>query len=179
MKRTLAIASLILTLFSIKKVSAQDTLYWSSGYKLTPKDFRGKPDTTASYPSTSICGIKYIGHAKKNSVKTEAFGIFIRPKSWAVISEDDNLWLIHEQLNFDIAELFARKLRKTFSEYKFRYMTVQQDLDSLYDINHNEMNKMHASYEKETNHGIDESEQSIWNHKIKSEMENLEKYSSN
>ena len=178
MKRTLAVASLILTLFSFKKVSAQDTLYWSSGYKLTPKDFHGKPDTTASYPSISTCGIKYIGHASKNAVQTEAFGIFIRPKSWAVLYEDDSLWLIHERLNFDIAELFARKLRKSFFEYKFRYATVQQDLDSLYDINHNEMNEMHASYEKETNHGLDESAQSIWNHKIKSELEKFEKYSS-
>jgi secreted PhoX family phosphatase len=179
MKLNLVIVALILTIFSFKKVFAQDTLYWSSGYKLKPKDFRGKPDTTASYPSISICGIKYNGHAKKNAVQTEAFGIFIRPKSWAVISEDDSLWLIHEQVNFDIAELFARKLRKTFSEYKFSYATVQQDLDSLYDINHEEMNTMHASYEKETNHGIDESAQSIWNHKIKSELENFEKYSSN
>src|SRR5664279_2132818 len=120
----------MLTLFSFKKVSAQDTLYWSSGYKLTPKDFRGKPDTTAFYPSISVCGIKYIGHAKKNAVQTEASGIFIRPKSWAVIAEDDSLWLIHEQVNFDMAELFARKLRKSFSEYTFRYLTVQQDLDS-------------------------------------------------
>ena len=87
--------------------------------------------------------------------------------------------MIHERLNFDIAELFARKLRKTFSEYTFRYATVQQDLDSLYDINHDEMNEMHASYEKETNHGLDESAQSIWNHKIKSELQNFEKYSSN
>ena len=119
MKRTLAIGSLLLILFSFKKVSAQDTLYWSSGYKLTPKDFRGKPDTTATYPSISVCGIKYIGHAGKTTVQTEAFGIFIRPKSWAVLYEDDSLWLIHERLNFDIAELFARKLRKTFSEYKY------------------------------------------------------------
>ena len=165
----------MLTLFSFKKVSAQDTLYWSSGYKLTPKDFRGKPDTTAFYPSISVCGIKYIGHAKKNAVQTEASGIFIRPKSWAVIAEDDSLWLIHEQVNFDMAELFARKLRKSFSEYTFRYLTVQQDLDSLYDMNHDEMNKMHASYEKETNHGIDESAQSIRNHKIKLELEKFRK----
>lgn len=179
MKRTLAIFAMILTLSSIKRASAQDTLFWSSGYQLTPKDFRGKPDTTASYPSISTCGIKYIGHAHKNAVQTEAFGIFIRPKSWAVIDEDDSLWLTHERLNFDIAELFARKLRKSFSEYTFRYATVQQDLDSLYDINHEEMNEMHASYEKETNHGTDESAQSIWNHKIKSEMEKFGKYSSN
>src|SRR5580704_2046918 len=166
MKRTLAIAFLILTLFSFKKVSAQYTLYWSSGYQLTAKDFHGKPDTTASYPSISTCGIKYTGHAGKTAVQTQAFGIFIRPKSWAVLYEDDTLWLIHERVNFDIAELFARKLRKAFSEYKFRYATVQQDLDSLYDINHEEMNEMHASYEKETNHGLDESVQTIWNHKI-------------
>ncbi len=179
MKRTLTITTLILTLFSDIKVSAQDTLYWSSGYKLTYKDFRGKPDTAASYPSISVCGIKYTGHAKKNAVQTEASGIFIRPKSWAVPAEDDSLWLIHEQMNFDMAELFARKLRKTFSEYQFRYATVQQDLDSLYDINHDEMNKMHESYEKETNHGLDESAQTMWNHRIKSEMENFNKYSGN
>jgi hypothetical protein len=41
------------------------------------------------------------------------------------------------------------------------------------------MNEMHASYEKETNHGIDGSAQSIWSHKIKVELEIFEKYSSN
>jgi hypothetical protein len=179
MKITHFLTALILILSSFRQVSAQDTLYWSSGYKLTPKDFRGKPDTNATYPAKAICGIKYIGHASKNSVRTEAFGIFICPKSWAVISKDDSLWLIHEQLYFDIAELFARKLRKTFSEYKFRYVTVQQDLDSLYDINHEEMKNMHTSYEKETNYGNDESAQSIWNARIKSEMENFEKYARN
>ena len=46
-------------------------------------------------------------------------------------------------------------------------------------MHHEEMNEMHASYEKETNHGLDESAQSIWNHKIKLEMENFGKYSSN
>ncbi len=179
MKLIPAVALLILTLSSFKNASAQDTLYWSSGYKLSAKDFRGKPDTTASYPSISMCGIKYTGHAKKTSVQTEAFGIFVPLKSWAVISEEDSLWLTHERVNFDMAELFARKLRKTFSEYKFRYATVQEDLDSLYDINHEEMNKMHASYEKETNHGMDASAQSVWNNKIKSEMDNFAKYSGN
>lgn len=124
-------------------------------------------------------GIKYVGHATKTSVRTDAFGIFIRPKSWAILSDDDSLWLIHAQVNFDIAELFARKLRKTFSEYKFRYATVQQDLDSLYDVNHEGMNKMYESYEKETDHGNDDSAQSIWNAKIKSEMESFEKYATN
>jgi secreted PhoX family phosphatase len=179
MKITRPLTALILALFSFNQVSAQDTLYWSTGYKLTPKDFRGKPDTNAAYPAKTICGIKYIGHASKTSVRTEAFGIFICPKSWAVISTDDSLWLIHEQLYFDIAELYARKLRKTFSEYKFRYATVQQDLDSLYDINHEEMKKMHTSYEEETNYGINASAQSIWNFKIKSELENFEKYGRN
>jgi hypothetical protein len=26
-----------------------ETRYWSFGYKLIPKDYRGKPDTTANY----------------------------------------------------------------------------------------------------------------------------------
>ncbi|HEV3249395.1 MAG TPA: hypothetical protein VGZ71_00475 [Puia sp.] len=179
MKITLAVVALILSLFSFKKVSAQDTLYWSSGYKLTSKDFLAKPDLTASYPSISTCGIKYIGHAHKNAVQTEAYGIMIRHKSWAVISEDDSLWLIHERGNFDIAELFARKLRKTFSEYNYRNSTVQQDLDSLYDINHQELNKMHESYEKETSHGTENSAQTIWNDKIRLELKKLEKYAIN
>jgi hypothetical protein len=39
--------------------------------------------------------------------------------------------------------------------------------------------QLHASYEKETNHGIDESAQLIWNHKINLELDNFGKYSSN
>lgn len=176
MKIMLPLTALMIALFSFRQVSAQDTICWSATYKLTPKDFRAKPDTDAQYPAKAVCGIKYIGHATKTSVQTEAFGIFIRPKSWAILAKDDSLWLTHVQVNFDIAELFARKLRKTFSEYKFTYATVQQDLDSLYDINHEEMNKMYESYEKETDHGNNYSWQTLWNNKIKSEMEKFQKY---
>jgi hypothetical protein len=50
---------------------------------------------------------------------------------------------------------------------------------SCFILRHEEMKKMHTTYENETNNGSDESAQSVWNVKIKSELENFEKYARN
>ena len=41
--------------------------------------------------------------------------------------------LKHEQGHFDIAEIFARKLNKKMSEYKFNKTTYKTDLKNIYD----------------------------------------------
>ena len=74
--------------------------------------------------------------------------------------------LSHEQGHFDIAEIFARKLHKSLSEYNFNKKTFQQDLKAIYENLMQEKEAMQEQYDRETNHSINKSAQAAWLSKI-------------
>ena len=85
---------------------------------------------------------------------------------------------MHEQGHFNIAELFARKLRKAYAVYKFNVQTVGKDIDKLFILNKLERTEMDMEYDKETNFSRNRKEQLLWNKKIEIELNNLTKYAS-
>jgi predicted secreted Zn-dependent protease len=113
----------------------------------------------------------------EGSFSTKVSCYFIKTKSWARIKNSDIL-LAHEQGHFDIAELFARKLRKAFAEYKFNHQTVSSDFNFLFNTNQSERDKVDALYDKETNLSQNRDQQLLWNKKIKIELDKLQKYAS-
>jgi len=164
-------------LLSFRKASAQDTIYWQPNYKLTWEDFQGPPDTISKYRAVSNSGIKYHLSTKEGSFSTKVSCYFIKTKSWARIKNSDIL-LAHEQGHFDIAELFARKLRKAFAEYKFNHQTASSDFNFLFNTNQSEKDKVDTLYDKETNLSQNRDQQLLWNKKIKIELNKLQKYAS-
>jgi hypothetical protein len=104
-----------------------DTIQWSTSYKLKWEDFQGKSDSSSKYGAISRPGIKYHLSANADSFNVKVLCFFIKSKSWSKYKNSYPL-LMHEQLHFDIAELFARKLRKTYAAYKFNYETVGKDI---------------------------------------------------
>ena len=95
----------------------------------------------------------------------------------SIENDNDSLLLIHEQLHFDIVELFARKLRhqyKTIEESKevstyFTYNEVFQNYLK-------ELSNYQKLYDKETEHGIDRVKQFEWEIKVKKELIELSPY---
>jgi hypothetical protein len=164
-------------LLSFHKASAQDTIYWQPDYKLTWEDFQGSPDTISKYRAISNSGIKYHLSINEGSFSTKVSCYFIKTKSWARIKNSDIL-LAHEQGHFDIAELFARKLRKAFAGYKFNHQTVSSDFNFLFNTNEFERDKVDALYDKETNLSQNRDQQLLWNKKIKTDLDSLKKYAS-
>lgn len=153
-----------------------DTIHWSPCCKLKWEDFKGKADSNSQFGAISYPGIKYSLSANEDSFNTKVFCFFIKSKSWVRVISTTGL--IHEQGHFDIAELFARKLRKTFSEYKFNYKTVGKDIDKLFLLNKQERAKADVLYDKETDFSRNKKQQAFWNKKIKTELDKLKKYTS-
>jgi hypothetical protein len=164
-------------LLSFNKASAQDTIYWNPNYKLKWGDFQGKIDSNSKDGAVSRPGVKYHLSVKEDSFTVNVACFFIKSKSWSKFKESDTL-LMHEQGHFDIAELFARKLRKAFTEYKFNTQTVGNDINKLFILNKEERTAMDALYDKETNHSQNRQQQLLWNIKIKAELNTLKKFAS-
>ena len=62
-------------------------------------------------------------------------------------------------VDFDIAEVYARKMHKKLSEYKFNKKTYQKDLGKIYETVTKEKMEMQNKYDKETHHSIKKEEQ--------------------
>jgi hypothetical protein len=163
-------------LLSFSKASAQDTIYWQPTYKLKWEDFRGKADSNSQFGATSYPGIKYTLSANEDSFSARVICFFIKSKSWVRVISDTGL--IHEQGHFDIAELFARKLRKAFAEYKFNAQSIGKDINTLFILNKQERTKMDILYDRETDFSRNRKQQLLWNKKIKAELDDLKKYTS-
>jgi len=170
--------ALSLLIFSACTFSqSQDTIHWSACYKLKWEDFKGKADSTSKFGATSYPGIKYFLSADEDSFSIRVICFFIKSRSWSKLKNSDTL-LMHEQVHFDIAELFARKLRQAYAAYKFNYKTVGKSIDNLFLLNKMERTKMDTLYDKETDFSRNRKQQLIWGKKIETELNKLKKYTS-
>jgi len=160
----LAVANL-----SFAQSKNEELLDWSASRKLTWNDYKASPDpnSDAAASTTSYLAIEY-------NISSSSFGYkiqsrFSKTRSWGL--HKTAYILSHEQGHFDIAEIFARKLNKEMSEYKFNKRTYQQDLNKIYNKILDEKEKMQNDYDKETNHSIKKEEQAEWLKKIAKMLE--------
>jgi len=133
---TFSIISLFVFLFSSfengkKAFDNADEIAWSESSKLTWDDFKGIPDTSKVYVWAETTYKIQITDLilEKEVPKYKVRCYFIKSASWTIT--DDKLSLMHEQLHFDIAELYARKIRKKFESLNAQKCT---DLDKYHNV---------------------------------------------
>ena len=168
-----------LALFTVPSVSFaqskhEELITWSASRKLTWADYKANPipESDAAASTTTYLGIDYRISTNSFSYKIESR--FSKTRSWGLHKTD--YILRHEQGHFDIAEVFARKLHKKMSEYKFNRRTYQKDLKKIYDEVTDEKEEIQNSYDEETNHSINRKKQAEWLRKIEEMLEESEEY---
>ncbi|MEM7103055.1 MAG: hypothetical protein AAF502_08005 [Bacteroidota bacterium] len=102
-------------------------IYWSEDRKLTWEDFQGVPD----YKYEDIGALTYSGivHSKTCSdgiIDFEVRAYFEKHNSWVKEIARTDHHLKHEQIHFDITELYARMLN---AELKERQFACDQDAE--------------------------------------------------
>lgn len=171
--------SFIFTFF-ILLISAQK-IYWSETKKLTWNDFKGKSNLgkDSSVVAFANVGMGYSAETTTNPkapVKIKVSVFFDQQKSWKVDYIKGDRVLHHEQLHFDIAELFGRKLRKKIVEKIKNSQDYQTIFVDIYKTNLAEYKSFQNQYDKETNHGLNEEKQLFYNNLIAEELKKLNNY---
>ena len=112
----------------------------------------------------------------KNRIFYRVDAYFIPSRSW--VRERSERLLAHEQLHFDIAELYARGARKKISE--LRQMGVRDVAEYNFAIQKvlEESNDTDRLYDRETIHGAISEKQKRWEREIALELQVLERFSS-
>lgn len=161
----------------ITLVGAQeyDTLLWQEGEKLTWDDFKGKPPLINRAAATTASGITYrysASRAKgKMEVDFEVSTYFYPQKSWYQSSLCDSVILEHEQLHFDISELYARKLKNRLESREYS-KNVKVEVRKIYKKVVEELNDFQNKYDAETNFSRDREKQIVWQATIVAALKN-------
>tara|TARA_R100001230_G_C5589489_1_gene106097 strand:+ start:106 stop:636 length:531 start_codon:yes stop_codon:yes gene_type:complete len=149
---------------------------WRTGAKLEWTDFQGKPPendgiTKAETSSEIIISAEYFeGEIPNFKVRNS----FIKNKSWT--RTNSKKVLLHEQLHFDISQLFARKISKKFSELKNNGELDVEAYIAEFDRLRNEEEKLQQKYDSETNFIDDKKIMNQWVKFIEQELDKLKKF---
>ncbi|WP_347924818.1 hypothetical protein [Pontimicrobium sp. SW4] len=153
----------------------KDEILWSSNKKLTWNDFLGEPNNyKENLLAETQCEIKIIGTYRSGGIpKYIIASYFIKSKSWTKVN--DSLTLKHEQVHFDIYELFTRKIRKEFDKLNKKKVRDTKMYDEIYYKLVNESINLNDRYDNEVY--FNNEKQQIWIEEIAVELENLKEYS--
>ncbi len=159
---------------SYAQAANEELLEWNAAKKLTWSDYKGSVDRSsdAAASTTTYLAIEY--NIKNSDFSYRIQSRFSKTRSWGL--HKTAYILSHEQGHFDIAEVFARKLHKKMSEYKFNSKTYQKDLKKIYDEILEEKEEAQNNYDGETRHSINKIKQAEWLKKIEKMLEEYEEY---
>ncbi|GAB3926611.1 DUF922 domain-containing protein [Mucilaginibacter myungsuensis] len=134
--RLLTTLAIIVLLTGSVPVKAQ-VIEWQENRPLVWKDFAGKPDLRSGYSAATSSAITYSYERKTTDSVNYYFSFKVRctfdTQVSFVRSKEHHLpdLLAHEQLHFDISELYARKLADAFRAAVFTD-NYEKEMDDLY-----------------------------------------------
>ncbi|WP_157638069.1 DUF922 domain-containing protein [Flexithrix dorotheae] len=102
--------------------------------------------------------------------------IFLPMESWVIEDKKSDKLLNHEQLQFDIAELHARKMRKAFASTSFSKTAYKSEIQEIYKQKMTELNAYQRQYNLDTAYGSNLEKQDEWDEKVATELSALEEY---
>jgi len=167
---------LFLVLFCAR-VEAQNeedrVLPWTSERRLTWADYQGRALKTEWASATTASGITYslnsiIGN-NESRLEIIVVSLFYPDKSWYKPDLCDDVVLSHEQLHFDITELFARKFRERLKSVK-NDKNIKKKIRAIFVEINKELNTFQNKYDRETNYSRNVPEQLVWNKKITEDL---------
>lgn len=105
--------------------------------------------------------------------------VMVANKSWQKYGTSGSIGnLIHEKVHFNIAELYARKMRKECHDMQIKGMLTTAAATTIYQALKVSMQAYQLKYEQETQAGKATENQQKWNLSISSQLAELSLYAS-
>ena len=146
-----------------------DAIPWEAGRKLSWADFKGAPPAAKRVAATTASGISYSyqtqGTPGQYHLDYEVTAYFYPYKSWYHRELCDSVVLSHEQLHFDITELFARRMRSLLEREDFG-PDVKAEVRRIFKRLNRELSEFQDRYDRETDFSRDREAQERWNAEI-------------
>lgn len=177
---------------SLDRQESNNYILWENSRKLTFKDFKGKANGFGSH-IYGYCATQYrFSHTIDKETKLPKFIIkcYFNKKASFIKNKNDTATLRHEQIHFNITELFCRRTRKSWDSLRNLNIKKIGVYNLVRNKNLRNINSLDESFDedeyivrivdKETNKYNDIYYDSVvrkWETKIELELRQLEDYS--
>ncbi len=148
---------------------------WQEDEPLQWEDFAGDADPGSTMSAWAYSTIHMAWHCRDHQFQFEAVARFHKAESWRK-KDGSAALLAHEQLHFDIAELYARKLRRHFALMPDACALSDEEVRGYTGAFTEEWRACEARYDAETHHSRDYEAQQAWEHKVAGELRALQRY---
>jgi predicted secreted Zn-dependent protease len=166
---------LLLSASSAIKTKSKNHLEWNEYAPLAWSDFQGSVNVHSHGDAASTISIRATPYYKNRKLVYEVKALFIKDQSW--YKSSSARLLHHEQLHFDLAELYARRVRKKISEYRQMGVHDVTEINKALSKVLQESNTEDRRFDAETLHGALAHKEKMWAKEIKEELFVLRKFS--
>lgn len=176
------IAGLFYVFFAAAPATAQacdGCIAWTPSHILTWDDFWGTPEPDSRMMSHYEVIVSY--NYRKNDSGNYVFDVhcdFRSNKSWRRSDRARPYMLEHIQGNFDLDEIYARKLKQELEAYAGLPHFNKGKIKWIYIKNEEDRIAQNNLYDLETNMGYYFKDQEAWNQKINGLLGGLSQYAS-
>lgn len=143
---------------------AADAIEWSKDRKLRRADFRGAATLQSGLGARNFITIQAAWTCDGDRLNANIRAMFDSGRSTWPGTLSSSLLLQHEQTHFDIAEIFARKIRSHLAQLTDvctrRGGTIP--LAAIVEDYQHELDQEHARYDRQTTFGADAKAQWTW-----------------
>lgn len=166
---------LVCFLINDNKSSTKNELLWQTDRKLQWNDFKGQPKYWSNFAAQTVTTIEQSYTCDADNFKLTLIAKFNKSKSWTKTSKSKRI-LAHEQKHFDLTELYARKMRKTYQELTAPCQMGTAALNKIYNDLFEELRQLQILYDVETDHGLKTKAQQQWDDFIALGLNKYSKY---
>ena len=154
---------------------AEEIIVWSATRKLDWKDFRSKPPPNTLAGALSAISHDYAVGCRDQALQLRVQTIFVPGRSWVtyrIVSSGlaSRVGIRHEQIHFDLAEVYTRRIRKMFRELRDPCPRSDAELAGMVEQIIKEHWTAQRRYDTETENGQLEAKQNDWEKRIAAEL---------
>ncbi|RDC62618.1 DUF922 domain-containing protein [Adhaeribacter pallidiroseus] len=147
-------------------------IIWNSNRKLTWDDFQKEADANDPLHAMASTNIAVSATCRNSVMVYDVKCQFSPNESWTKNKVSVDL-LQHEQLHFDITELYARQLRQKLSQQKSLCSGDKNKFKAVVNKVFADWQKAQTRYDNESHHGIDDVKQAAWSQTITTQLDGL------
>jgi hypothetical protein len=171
---------LVLLLLAAGPAAAQQVklppgaIRWSASRQLTVTDFKGRPKPNQGHAALTSANINTGATCRGNVFAGTAQASFDPASSW--VREPGTMTpalLRHEQLHFDIAEVYARRLRQQLGAMHTTCSELGTTFDRISQAAYAAWQQAEDSYDRDTNHGLQHERQAQWEAQVRQQLQEL------
>jgi hypothetical protein len=148
---------------------------WSHQKRLSWSDFKGHAKNWGYVSALTASAIEYHYDCDGKNISVSAKAIFIPEESWVKSGSKSEYILAHEQLHFDITEVYARKLRMRLNNEVKDCADVPK-ISKIADKVMDEWKLEQKKYDMESKHSINREMQVFWLEKVAADLAHYAAY---